>query len=225
MSGDVAIALQYCTEALDMAGRIDKVPILTASLLYLLGNIQKAAKDYPTALQTLHACMKVRKSFHANIESIHFNIGHVHRLLEDHQMALHHYKQALRLLGRSSIHVKLKYLTRIATTYLSIGDSNAALARYLRALEMGDLACLKSPSVASRMARVADIYESMGDTDKACLYLVDSVEMLRSIDSVDHRPIIATTSDRIAQLSHDAGNLATAAEYRSIASEMRGCQD
>eukprot|EP01064_Diplonema_japonicum_P002161 TRINITY_DN11384_c0_g1_i3.p1 TRINITY_DN11384_c0_g1~~TRINITY_DN11384_c0_g1_i3.p1 ORF type:complete len:335 (+),score=68.88 TRINITY_DN11384_c0_g1_i3:45-1049(+) len=222
MRGDTTTALQYCTEALDMAGRIDGNSISTASLLSLLGSIQKAAKDYTTALQTLHAAMEMRKSIDANIGSSHYNIGHVHRRLEEYPMALHHYKQALTIRRNSNSRMKPVYYTSIAKAYLAMGDNNAALTHYLLAL---DIVRRDRPSVAFRMVRVADIYEAMGDTDKALVYLVNSLEMLRRIDSVDHRPIIATTSDRIAQLSHDAGNLATAAEYRSIASEMRGCQD
>eukprot|EP01064_Diplonema_japonicum_P002159 TRINITY_DN11384_c0_g1_i1.p1 TRINITY_DN11384_c0_g1~~TRINITY_DN11384_c0_g1_i1.p1 ORF type:complete len:334 (+),score=71.61 TRINITY_DN11384_c0_g1_i1:45-1046(+) len=216
--GDATTALQYCTEALDMARRTYGDSRKTASLLSMLGSIQKATKDYTTALQTLHAGMEMRKRINTDIGCSHFNIGLVHTLLEEHQLALHHHQQSLEIRRMSNCRIKPSYFTSIAKIYLTMGDSNAALTHYLSALDIGRR---ERPSVASRMARVADIYESMGDTDKACVYLVDSLEILRKIDSVKHRVIIATTSDRIAQLSHDAGNLATAAEYRGIASEMR----
>ena len=192
VQGDLNLATQYCSDALERAKRASPNNPFIATILLKIGVLHNKQSNYYLALEFYSQSMLLFKAIGSktDVAKCAINMGNVHLQLGNYSAAIDNYFHALSvddILETNTLASQL--LNNLGTVYLKLEDFDSSIKYFQQGLHYADLENNIKAKAAST-GNIGGVYYNWGNYKTALTYFLQAIELHRLFDDKSSEAVV-----------------------------------
>ena len=207
--GQYDSAIYYFKKSVEVSKKINnelEIARSTSNIAVIYAN----NRQYDKAEEIYLSSLKVLEKFNdtVSVAMVFDNLGMIYRLKQDYEKSIKYYRKALSLAKTNTVKYAVM-LSNIAEDLFLMSDVDSALNLYFKAIKIFENNNNKY-YISINYKRIADIYFSINDLEKAKLYCLQSLSIAKELDS---KSLEYSAYQLLIDIERKAGNYKQALLY------------